>query len=76
MASVTQLNGLSKALHRAMPGIRQVISGSAITVAAAVTGAASDNKEYNKNEVDINEWDARYYTDLHRLVIEGNSMTS
>ena len=43
-----------------MPGIRQVISGSA-TVAAAVTDVASDNEEYG--EVDINEWDARYDTD-------------
>ena len=60
MASVTQLNGLSKALYVAMPGIRQVISGSA-TVAAAVTDVASDNEEYG--EVDINEWDARYDTD-------------
>ena len=61
MASVTQLNGLSKALHGAMPGIRKVISGSAVTVAASVTGAASDNEEYG--EVDINEWDAHYDTD-------------
>jgi len=44
-----------------MPGIRQVISGSALTVAAAVTVAASDNEE--DGEVDINEWDARYDTD-------------
>jgi len=41
-----------------MPGIRQDISDSSVTVAAAVTGAAS---EYG--EVDINEWDARYDTD-------------
>ena len=41
-----------------MPGIRQVISGSAVTVAAAVTCAASDNEE--DDEVDINKWDARY----------------
>ena len=61
MASVTQLNGLSKALHGAMPGIRQVISDSAVTVAAAVTGVASDNEE--DGEVDINGWDARYDTD-------------
>ena len=61
MASVTQLNGLLKALHEAMPGIWQVISGSAVTVAAAVTGAASDIEEYG--EVDVNEWDARYDTD-------------
>ena len=39
-----------------MPGIRQVISGSAVTIAAA-----SDNEE--DGEVDINEWDARYDTD-------------
>ena len=60
MASVTQLNG-SKALHGAMPGIRQVISGSAFTICAAVTCAASDNEE--DGEFDINEWDARYDTD-------------
>ena len=41
-----------------MSGIRQVISGSSVTVAAAVTGAVS---EYGG--VDINEWDARYDTD-------------
>ena len=61
MARFTQLNGLSKALHGALPGIRQVISGSAVTVAAAVTDAVSDNEE--DDEVDINEWDARYDTD-------------
>ena len=44
-----------------MPGIRQVISDSAVTVAAAVTGAASENNEYG--EVDINECDARFNTD-------------
>jgi len=60
LTGVTQLNVLSKTLHGALSGIRQVISGSAVTVAAAVTGAASDNEE--DGEVNINEWDARYDT--------------
>jgi len=42
---VTQLDGFSRALHGAMPGIRQVVFGWALTVAAAVTGAASENEE-------------------------------
>ena len=43
----------------------QVISGSAVTVAAAVTCAASDNEE--DDGVDINEWDARYDRDYREF---------
>ena len=68
LAGFTQLNGLSKALHGALPGIRQVISGSAVTVAAAVTAVASGKEE--DGEVDIIKWDARHDTDYREFYIK------